>query len=380
MVKWDTSGNMLWDKTWNANTSGIFEYGKDICIDSDENIYTVGTIGRDATYNFLSSYCVGEAIVLVKWNTTGHQLWNQSWSMDLNTEGEESQFYGFSVATDTDGDVYVLALGEINETGSNYVFTKWSASGNPLWNRTWKAPHYPFGDVPTKPGLAISITGSICTITGRMLIKWDTTGGQIWNHIFEEDPGPLDGIEVAFDDLEKIYIFGHGYNMEPYMHTRPDVLLMGCDTNGTLLWRKTWDGSEWTRSMITGGRTLGISWGEQMVLDEEGYIYVVGTVLISEGNWDILLMKWDTLGIFYGIKNWDLATRDNGYSLALGKDKNIYCVGDVGDALGIVVFSPDNFSIPEPAVVVSSFELPLSILAICLLGLLIRRKNLKSKF
>ncbi|MFX0092404.1 MAG: hypothetical protein ACFFBD_11625 [Candidatus Hodarchaeota archaeon] len=372
LVKWNTSGNMLWDKRWDANISGIFEYGKDICIDSDENIYTVGTIGRD--------FEDAEAIVLVKWNTTGHQLWDQSWSINPNTEETEFQFYSFSTAIDTDGDVYTLTFAESVESKSSYVLTKWSTSGNQLWNRTWTAPHSFLNLVPSKPDLAISTNGNICTITGRTLIKWDTTGAQVWNHTFEEDPGPLDGIGAAFDDIENIYIVGHGYNRPQIMRSVPDILLMGCDANGTLLWRKTWSGPKWTRSITGLTGTSGISWAKEMVLDDEGFIYVVGTVLISEENWDILLMKWDTSGMFYGIKNWGLTTDDGGHNLALGKDKNIYCVGGMEDVLAIVVFSPDNFRIPEPAVVVPSFEFPLSILTVSLLGLLIRRKNQKSKF
>ncbi|MFX0062434.1 MAG: hypothetical protein ACFFC7_09630 [Candidatus Hermodarchaeota archaeon] len=356
LVKWNASGNMLWDETWEANISGISEYGKDLCIDSDENIYAVGTITGASFFD------KGKAIILVKWNTTGFKLWNRSWCMNLDTEEEENQFYDFNVASDTNGDVYTLAFAT-----SGYVLVKWSASGKQLWNRTWTAPNGALNAVPLKPGLAISISENICTITGRMLTKWDTTGGKVWNYTFEEDPGPLDGNGVVFDDIENIYIFGHGYRAPPIMDAIPGVLLMGCDANGTLLWRKIWYGK-------------GHTWGEEMVLDDEGYIYVVGSTWMSQGNWDILLMKWDTLGTFYGIKTWNVTKRDQGHNLALGKDKNIYCVGDVDDVLAVVVFSPDNFSIPERTVGISGFELPLIILVVCMLGFLTRRKIPKSKF
>ncbi|MHA1370364.1 MAG: hypothetical protein ACTSRA_11690, partial [Promethearchaeota archaeon] len=67
LVKWDTDGNQVWNRTWGGSDS---DYGESVWGDGSF-IYTCGET---------SSFGAGSAdLVLVKWDTDGNQVWNRTW-------------------------------------------------------------------------------------------------------------------------------------------------------------------------------------------------------------------------------------------------------------------------------------------------------------
>lgn len=139
LVKYDSSGNVLWAKQSNSTILRSNAYGNSLAIDASENIYltgdfvdsiTIGTYGliTDSPYDMF----------LAKYDSGGNVLWAKQAS--YNSWG-----VGNSVAIDGAGNVYVIgdffdsiSFGTFHLINNNanietIFLTKFNASGNVLW-------------------------------------------------------------------------------------------------------------------------------------------------------------------------------------------------------------------------------------------------------
>ena len=95
LIKYSSSGNLQWYRTWGSTGD---DYGKFVVVDSEGNIYVTG---------YTNSYGNGWQAFLLKFDNNGNLLWNVTW-------GGTNNDYGYSVAVDVNGSVYV--------TGGTYSY------------------------------------------------------------------------------------------------------------------------------------------------------------------------------------------------------------------------------------------------------------------
>lgn len=158
LVKWDATGNQLWNRTWGTT---LDENAMSLCGDTTGSIYTCGTVWNQNTTD----------ILLTKWNMTGDILWNRTW------DGASSAMGG-SIWGDGTGAVYITGVvyqtivvdGHVTDQ-ADVVVVAWNAvTGNSSWYRTWGGPLDDYGTCLWGDG-----AGSlyICGIT------WNTGSGYI---------------------------------------------------------------------------------------------------------------------------------------------------------------------------------------------------------
>ncbi|MFX1536697.1 MAG: hypothetical protein ACFFDI_20965, partial [Promethearchaeota archaeon] len=258
--KWDKTGRQVWNRTW-SDTKGVWEEeGQKVVVDFNGSIYTIGS-------------------ALAKWDVEGNQLWNHNWD-------------GQDVALDFNGNVYVVGTNRSEIPA--LALTKWDAEGNQLWNRNWRG---------SKDAIAVGGHGIAVSMTGQ------------------------------------IYTIGYISN---------DFLLVKWDIEGNQLWNRTWGGPD-------------IDWGYGIAIGRNETIYTVGYTQsfgrsaysdVPMSNGDLVLVKWDSMGNQLGIQVWDGGFRmATGFGVTLNSEQ-LYCVGSVVDwrgmlDLALVSFSFDYFtSIP----------------------------------
>lgn len=112
LLKYDSSGNQLWLKTFD---NGGKETGQDVAVDNNGNIYVTGwTTGSPAT------------LFLMKFDSNGTLLWNRPYSAGFGTKG-------FGLAIDNSGNIHVT--GSIQGTpyaSTDFLTLKYDSSGNLL--------------------------------------------------------------------------------------------------------------------------------------------------------------------------------------------------------------------------------------------------------
>jgi hypothetical protein len=345
LVKWDSAGNQLWNRTRGGNASGLWG-------DDAGNVYTCGSTDRSITGNY--------DIVLVKWDVAGNQQWSCIW-------GGSSNEYGHGVWGDGKGNVYTCGESQVNGAfNSDMVLVKWSVA--PFLNQAPAITH------PADITYSVGYTGSFIswTITDKTtgtcsymifrngtqiangswtsgvsvgqrvvdlvpetynytIIASDGLGGNVsdavvvevtpnyvpaiiseWNRTWDGSPDDH-GYGVWGDGSGNVYTCGETYRSGT---GHRDMVLVKWDAAGNRLWNRTWGG-------IYHENANGI-WG-----DSEGNVYTCGQMeTLGSGSWDIVLVKWNATGNQVWNRTWDGSPDDHGHGVWGDGSGNVYTCGE----------------------------------------------------
>ncbi len=306
LLKYDTTGSLLWQRIWSGSGNGTDE-GFGVAVDSSGNVYVTGDT---------DSFGVGnEAVLLLKFNSSGSLLWQRTW-------GDGGLDYGLGVAVDSSGNIYVTGSTNSFGVGGVDVFLlRFDSFGSLLWQRTWGGSSADYGN-----GVVVDSSGHIY-VTGStnsfgvgdyevFLLQFDSTGSLLWQRIWG---GGGYGSGVAVDSSGHIYVTGESRG----------VLLLKFDSTGNLLWKKSWSDTN------TGG--------DSVAVDSSGSIYVTGSAgggcadCLEEG----LLLKFDSSGSLLWGRTWNGSnSHDFGFGVAVDSSGNALVTGSVAEAPPYTLVSP----------------------------------------
>ncbi len=136
LLKFDPSGNLLWQRTWGGSYA---DSAYALTIDSNENIYVTG---QTSSYGY-GAHCQLEFgpcsnVFLLKFSASGTLLAQRTWGGPGNRIVGD---LGYGAAVDRTGSVYVT--GETNSfsvRGSSVFLLKFDSSANLTWELTWGRP------------------------------------------------------------------------------------------------------------------------------------------------------------------------------------------------------------------------------------------------
>ena len=271
LIKTDSEGNLLWEKTLGGNG---YDYGYCIQQTSDGGYVIAG--------NTKSFGAGGWDVYLIKTNSDGNSLWEK-------TFGGSYDDYGFSVQQTTDRGYIIAGLTGSFGYGEDGVYDvyliKTDLDGNTLWEKIFGASgnDYGFSVQQTSDGGYI--------ITGRKhsnengeadvyLIKTDSDGNTLWEKTFGGSGKDIGNSVQQTSDGG--YIIA-GYT-ESFGAGGRDVYLIKTNSDGEKLWEKTsgrngFDEGYCVREDSDGGYVIA------------GYIDYYGT-----GGYDVYLIKTDSDG------------------------------------------------------------------------------------
>lgn len=213
---------------------------------------------------------------LIRTDYNGDILWTKTYGSTANEKA-------YSIQQTTDGG-YIIA--GYNEPRINLIRT--DSIGNLLWTKKYYAP---FGDdvlgysvQQTMEGGYI-ISGVIVTGFGQgpsyiYLIKTDSTGNLTWTKIF--DGASYLGQSSTQQTTDGGYIITGSAVISG--SGDEDFYLIKTDTIGNLVWAKTY-----------GGANNDVSWFGGQTIDG-GYIIAGQTESFGLGNFDVYLIKTDSIG------------------------------------------------------------------------------------
>ena len=299
LLKYDSFGNLLWEKTWGGTN---YDYGKAIAIDGSGNVYLTGTT---------DSY---GGIFVLKYNSFGNLLWERTWG------GWGSEF-GSGIALDNMGNIFITGITTSYGVGDRDILVlKYNSDGNLLWNTTYGGFNEEWGI-----GIAVDISGNMF-ITGltesygagewdMLLLKYDSSGTLLWNTTWGGSKSDH-GSGIALDALGNVFITG---STKSYGAGNGDALVLKYDSFGTLLWSKTWGSSD-------------NDFGCGIAVDSSGNMFITGsTYSIEGGGHDALLFKYDPSGNLLLNKTWGGSGYDSGevgYGIALDDSGNVFITGE----------------------------------------------------
>jgi hypothetical protein len=235
--------------------------------------------GGYAITGYTASYGVGGDFWLVKTDSSGTALWNQ-------TYGGIGSEVGHSVVQTTDGG-YAIA-GETRYSYSDSVdfwLVKTDSAGMVQWNQTYGGPTGDFGAslVQTSDGgdAIAGRTNSYGVGNDFWLVKTDSSGAAEWNQTYG-GPNYEEGHSVVQTSDGGYAIAGrtNSYGAGDY-----DIWLVKTDDSGTV---------EWTQAY---GGTGTDYWGIVVETSDGGFAIAGTTWSFGAGSEDILLIKTDEHGV-----------------------------------------------------------------------------------
>jgi hypothetical protein len=284
LVKYNLSGYQLWNRTWGGDKN---DFGYDVDVDSENNVYVSG---------YTNSYGNGSFdIFIVKYDPNGEQIWNRTWG-GSGLDGT----YGIIIGLDDS--IYVPGWTESFSLGEKDAFiVKYNSSGHQIWNRTWGGDYTDIGwaaDIDTD-GNCYMVGPQNSFGAGGMdafLVKYDAFGERIWNLTW----GGIDddyGYSVALDEYNNPVIMG---TTKSYGIGNMDVFVAKYNSSGHQLWNQTWGGIDddegcdlnidCHNNIYLSGRTSSYGSG-----DFDAYIMKYGTDHDNDGiTYDLELKKYQT--------------------------------------------------------------------------------------
>ncbi len=280
---------------WNLSLdAGADEHGESITIDeSTGDVYVIGyngTVGVD--YD----------VILVKYNSNGDQQWNVTWDDGRNE-------YGYDVALDSQGYVYVAGSNGTTYPTFDVLLLKFNSSGDQEWIRTWDSGDYDAGwALKIDNANNIYIAGQTTSVGDLLLLKYDSFGVYQWNSTFGGVNGQH-GYDLALDSSNNIYVAGLNTT------TNQDLLLVKFNSSGFHVWNRTW-----------GGTAHDYGWG--VALDSGNSVYITGwTKSFGASLRDMVVVKYDTAGNWQWNRTWGTSLDDEGRSIGIDSAGNIYMGG-----------------------------------------------------
>ena len=292
------SPTILWEKTFGGTDH---DSGYSVQQTSDGGYIIVGET---------SSYGAGDFdVYLIKTDSEGNRMWEKTFG---GTKGD----HGYSVQQTSDGG-YII-VGETSSYGVGYTnvyLIKTNPEGNLVWQKTFGS----FDGTGYNSGHSVKqISDGSYVIVGSngsdvYLIKVDSQGNLVWEKTFGGTKGDH-GCSVQQTSDGGYIIVG---KTSSYGAGNFDVYLIKTDSEGNLVWEKTFGGTSWDD-------------GECVQQTSDGGYIIVGQTGWTTPNSDVYLIKVDSQGNLVWEKTFGGTDHDSGYSVQQTSDGGYIVVGATG--------------------------------------------------
>lgn len=255
----------------------------------------------------------GADAYLIKIDSSGSLLWSK-------TFGGSANDYAYAVQQTTDGGYIITGSTASFGAGNDDVYLiKTDSTGNTLWNITWGGSKFEVGEAvqqTTDGGFIVTGYTNSFSMLGSgdaYLIKVDSGGSILWSKIFGGSSGNDYGfsIQQAVDGGFIIAGMTNSFGSGIYY----DVCLFKTDSNGNLLWAKNFGGSNDDSGLSVQETTDG------------GFVITGVAKSFSAGNYDVYLLKTDSSGSLLWSKTFGGSDTDQGNSVNQTTDGGFVVAG-----------------------------------------------------
>ena len=217
LVKTDSEGNKIWDKTFGNE---YWDWGYEVIQTADDGYILIGTV----MFNFTKC----DDIWLIKIDSDGNKIWEKTFGGEYNDGG-------WSVKQTND--LGFIILGGINSNEYQWLI-KTDSNGNMQWDKIYNRPGILSRIEKTTDGNFI-LLGHLYNEKTKFdiwMVKTDCYGEIIWEKTYDYTWGDT-GLSLQQTKDGGYIILGWICDSQI-----SDALLIKTDSNGVEIWRKTYGG------------------------------------------------------------------------------------------------------------------------------------------
>jgi subtilisin family serine protease len=201
-AKFDSAGNEI----WSVKTEGgscLMPVPTDIVLDKDGNVYVSGKYCITGTYDYKA----------VKYDPDGNEIWVMTYDTGKNDDAAD-------IAVDDMGNVYIA--GSVRQDPGNFYSNDWltlklDSSGNIIWTKFYgnTGDEYAMAVEVDKSGYIYVAGHQKSTCNGFLITKYNPSGGVVWTETTSNTPvSPTicTPWAIKISDDYSISVAGHGYH------------------------------------------------------------------------------------------------------------------------------------------------------------------------
>jgi len=342
-------------------SSGYYAQCRSGASDNNGNVYFVGEFVQNVQFGDTVLYATGNnyEIFMVKYDTSGNFCWARS-------AGSTGNDYCFEAITDDEGYVYITGNFSGTATFGSFILTsygsndiylaKYSPDGECLWIVQAGGSYYfdnsmtldldvdnnifltgcfehtaVFGDTTLSSGF-LSTGNPNAEWGGDIFVaKYTEDGEFLWAKYIAGNDHANRGHGIACDSENNFYLSGK-FEGELYFDTDTlvsagdfDIFLAKFDGDGNFLWANRAGSTTHDKPSPSG-----------MKIDEDDHVYITGYFqdiadfsgqqVTSHGGWDLFLAKYKPDGTVVWVKSEGGNEDDRAYSMTI-KDASLYLTG-----------------------------------------------------
>ncbi len=300
LVKYDSSGNVIWAKTFAGNIDAYL-YTFSMTIDGSGNLYLCGNF-ESPTITFGATTLTnigGDDIFLVKMSSSGSVIWAKSARCKPLMGGGQYSDVASGIAADASGHIVIAGYFDSSVTfGSTYL-----------------------ANVSSYPNIFVA--------------KYDTSGNVIWAKCSSGPGGGYLTAKIAVDASGNTYVTGNcgsgptsfgSVTITPISGSN-EMFMLKFNSSGTALWAvKAGD-----TCIVVPYDVVTDAAGDISVTGGFGCTTTFGTVAVTNsstsGGDNIFLAKYNSSGTVIWAKSMGGANNDDAHGLTTDASANIYLTG-----------------------------------------------------
>jgi len=287
-VKYNPQGGLVWARRF-GSTGNRNDVAQDVKVDVAGNAYVTGY--ADATLVLGG----GNAIVTIKYNPSGDIAWTAKYDVlpNVYTDGNPNSEQAYSLAVDTDGNVYIAGT----------VLVKYNSSGLIVWEDRSTIDRR---EVLVDPTNNVFTTG----FSGKTS-KYNSSGNLLW-----QISSVASSWDMALDQTGNVYVTGE---IDDVNGNSSDFWTVKYDgnNNGSELWSRRYNGS-----------ANSTDFGRSITVDNSGNVYVTGHSTAASGRNTISVfrvIKYNNIGT----EQWITTDEGDGFVIETDPGGNVYASGTV---------------------------------------------------
>ncbi len=314
ILKYNSSGNLLWQRRYNGIGNGDDAIAAAVLDDSD-NIYVTG-------YSQEGTSLGGYNWVTIKYFPNGDTAWKRSFNWTANTTDEP-----FAMAIDKFNNIYISGYGRTGlPFDDDFITIKYNSNGIREWVNVYASVELNSdrsNSIVVDDSCNVYPSGYGSNLIGNEIvtIKYTATGEEIWKRRFPTNYADLLRHTLSTKDKNNnIIVNGYYYLGEQYAFNT-----IKYNSSGDLLWNRIYKGDG------------NLNFCFALCTDDSANVYVAGRSTNSITDADFVTIKYNQFGDTTWIRNYDGGYDhiDEVHSMTVDYFQNVYITGRTDSSNGI---------------------------------------------